>query len=127
MKRKASVFDNAQMSSLMANIKNRQTVVYITDLDHEVRRVVLLPRDTIAEIKVKVNRDHAILSTVLIKPGADFKLPDMAMVRDCNLVDGDELELLSLECYAIRLKARLTTERATTRMHAYLDAWQFLR
>ena len=126
MMRKATVFDNAQISSLMANIKNRQTVVYITDLDHEVRRVVLWPRDTIAEIKAAVNLDHPIISTVLIKPGADFKLPDMAMVRDCNLVDGDELELWSLECYAIMLKARIKTRGAIARMGAYLDAMQFL-
>ena len=126
MKRKASVFDNAQTSSLMANIKNRQTVVYITDLDHEERRVVLLPWDTIAEIKAHVNLDHPVIPTVLIKDGADFKLPDMAMVKDCNLVDGDELELWSLECYAIMLNARIQTGRAIARMGAYLDAMQFL-
>ena len=114
------------MSSLMANIKNRQTVVYITDLDHKERRVVLLPWDTIAEIKAHVNLDHPVLSpsTVLIKDGADFKLPDMAMVKDCNLVDGDELELWSLECYAIMLKCRIKTREAIARMGAYLEAME---
>ena len=124
MKRKATVFDNAQISSLMANIKNRQTVVNIMDLDHKEHRVVVLPSDTIAEVKAKVNlQAHPIIPSdalVLIKDDADYKLEEGAMVKDCNLVDGDNLELLSLECYAIKLKSRLATRSAKERMEAYL-------
>ena len=130
MKRKATVFDNAQISSLMANIKNRQTVVNIMDLDHKEHRVVVLPSDTIAEVKAKVNlQAHAIIpndALLLIKDDADMKLPDMAMVKDCNLVDGDKLELWSLECYAIMLKYRIQTRAAIARMGAYLEAMEIL-
>ena len=40
------------------------------------------------------------------------------MVKDCNLVDGDKLELWSLECYFIMLKFRLATRKAIGRMGA---------
>ena len=120
MKRKATVFDNAQISSLMANIKNRQTVVNIMDLDHKEHRVVVLPSDSIAEIKAHVNlQAHPMIpsfSLVMMKDDADMKLPDMAMVKDCNLVDGDKLELWSLECYAIMLKYRIQTRAALRRI-----------
>lgn len=120
MKRKATVFDNAQISSLMANIKNRQTVVNIMDLDHKEHRVVVLPSDSIAEIKAHVNlQAHPMIpsfSLVMMKDDADMKLPDMAMVADCNLVDGDKLELWSLECYAIMLKCRIQTRAALRRI-----------
>ena len=123
MKRKAIFIDNAQ--SLMVNIKNRQTVVNIMDLDHKEHRVVVLPSDTIAEVKAKVNlQAHPIIPSdalVLIKDDADYKLEEGAMVKDCNLVDGDNLELWSLECYAIMLKCRLATRSAMRRMEAYLQ------
>ena len=98
------------------------------DLDHKEHRVVVLPSDTIAEVKAKVNlQAHPIIpsdSLLLIKDDADMKLPDMAMVKDCNLVDGDELELWSLECYAIMLKCRIKTREAIARMGAYLEAME---
>jgi hypothetical protein len=127
MKRKAIVIDNAQISSLMVNIKDRQTVLNIMDLDHKEHRVVVLPSDTIAEVKDKVNlQAHPIILSdllLLIKDDADTKLEDMAMVKDCNLVDGDKLELWSLECYAIMLKSRIQTRAAIAGMGAYLQLW----
>ena len=120
MKRKATVFDNAQMSSLMANIKNRQTVVNIMDLDHKEHRVVVVPSDTIAMITAHVNRRaHPMIPSgtlCLIKDDAKYCLQEGLMVKDCNLVDGDNLELWSLECYSIFLKSRLLTRSAMRRM-----------
>ena len=125
MKRKASVFDNAQISSLMENIKNRQTVVNITDLQYNEHRVVVMPTETIAEIKAKLTlRHHPIVphhAFVLIKDDGMYALEESAMVKHCNLVDGDKLELWSLECYAIMLKSRLSTRSAMRRMEAYLE------
>ena len=128
MKRKATVFDNAQMSSLMANIKKRQTVVNIVDLNHKEHRVVAAPSHTIAMIIAHVNsRAHPSVPTgmlCLIKDDATYCLQEGLMVKDCNLVDGDNLELWSLERYSIMLKSRLLTRSATRSMEAYLQVME---
>ena len=114
MKRKAIVIDGAEVT--------------IRDLDDMEHRLHVLPSDTIGEVKARVNRQAhpEIRVDELCLLYRDKKLEDWARVKDYNIVDGDKMEMSSLDCYDITLRynkgTRAAIEAMGAHMHMYGDA-----
>ena len=114
MKRKAIVIDGAEVT--------------IRDLDDMEHRLHVLPSDTIGEVKARVNRQAhpEIRVDELCLLYRDKKLEDWARVKDYNIVDGDKMEMSSLDCYDLKIRYNKGTRAAIEAMGAHSTAMDAL-